>query len=192
VSVVASSQERQPSWTGRLPRRDTDRVEDIAAWVLTAAALFVLLGAVLSGVGLYGGAVDQARAAAHERTPVAAVLVDDPVPDAASGTWTSRSAYYVDAAGSEHDIVVAVAGWPPAGANLRAWVDREGRVVDAPLTDLEAVVLGASAALGIAIVGCFVLGLAWLGLRRWLDHCNAADWSRGWVRVEPEWSGRSR
>jgi hypothetical protein len=145
VSVVASSQERQPSWTGRLPRRDTDRVEDIAAWVLTAAALFVLLGAVLGGVGLYGGAVDQARAAAHERTPVAAVLVDDPVPDATSGTWTSRSAYYVDAAGSEHDIVVAVAGWPPAGANLRAWVDREGRVVDAPLTDLEAVVLGASA-----------------------------------------------
>ena len=44
---MQSSQERQP-WTGRLPRRDTDRVEDVAAWVLTAAALFVVLGAVLA------------------------------------------------------------------------------------------------------------------------------------------------
>ena len=192
MSVVRSSQERQPSWSRRLPRRDTDRVEDVAAWVLTAAALFVVLGAVLGGVGLYGGAVDQARTAAQERTPVATVLVDDPVPDGASGTLTSRSAHYVDAAGSEHDVVVTVAGWPPAGATVRAWVDREGRVVGAPLTDLAAVVLGASAAVGIAIMGCLVLGSAWLGLRRWLDRRNAADWGREWRRVEPEWSGRSR
>jgi len=32
VSVVQPSQERQPSRTGRLPRRVTDRVEDAAAW----------------------------------------------------------------------------------------------------------------------------------------------------------------
>ena len=188
---MRSSQERQP-WTGRLPRRDTDRVEDAAAWVLTAAALFVLMGAVLGGVGLYGGAVDQARTAARERTPIAVVLVDDPVPDGTSGTLTSRSAHHVDAAGSEHDVVVTVAGWPPAGATVQAWVDREGRVVDAPLTDLAAVVLGASAAVGIAIMGFLVLGSAWLGLRRWLDRRNAADWGREWVRVEPEWSGRRR
>jgi len=162
------------------------------AWVLTAAALFVLLGAVLGGVGVYGGAVDRARFAAHERTPVAAVLVDAPVPLAAPGSLTTRSAHYVDAAGAEHDIDVTVVGSPPAGETVRAWVNREGRGVEAPLTLFDAFVVGASAGVGIAILGCLVLGSAWLGLRRWLDHRNAADWARQWYRVEPEWSGRNR
>jgi hypothetical protein len=192
VSVVRSSQERQPPQTGRLPRRATDRVEDAAAWALTAAALFVLLGAVLGGVGLYGGAVDRAHQAAQERTPVAAVLVDAPALHEAPGSLTLRSAHYVDAAGIEHDIVVEAAEWSPAGATVRAWVDREDRVVDAPLTSLDAVMLSVSAAVGIAIVGGLVLGLAWLGLRRWLDCRNAADWGREWARVEPEWRGRNR
>lgn len=77
-------------------------------------------------------------------------------------------------------------------ATVRAWVDREGRVVDAPPTLWVAVVLGALAGVGIAIVGGLVLGTVWLALRRWLDHRNAADWSRGWARVEPEWSLRNR
>ena len=88
VSAVQPSQERQPSRTARLPRRVTDRVEDAVAWVLTAAALFVLLGAVLGGVGVYGDAVDRAHTAAHERTPVAAVLMDAPVPNVAPGSLT--------------------------------------------------------------------------------------------------------
>jgi hypothetical protein len=190
--VVQPSQERQPSQMGRLPRRATDRVEDAAAWVLTATALFVLLGAVLGGVGVYSGAVDRARTAAHERTPVAAVLLDDPVSNGAPGSLTLRSAHYVDAAGAEHDIDVTVAGSPPTGATVRAWVNREGLVVDAPLTSFDAVVVGASAGVGIAILGCLILGSAWLGLRRWLDHRNAAEWGREWYRVEPEWSGRTR
>ena len=190
--MVQPSQERQPSRTRRLPRRVTDRVEDAAAWVLTAAALFLLLGAVLGGVGVYGDAVDRARTTAHDRTPVAAVLVDAPVPNVAPGSLTLRSAHYVDAAGAEHDIDVTVAGSPPAGATVRAWLNRDGRVVDAPLTLLDAVVVGASAGVGIAIIGCLVLGSAWLGLRRWLDRRNAADWGREWDRIEPEWSGRNR
>jgi hypothetical protein len=38
---MQSSQDRRPSRTRRLPRRPTDRVEDAAAWVLAAVALFV-------------------------------------------------------------------------------------------------------------------------------------------------------
>lgn len=190
--MVQPSQERDPSRTGRLPRRVTDRVEDAAAWVLTAAALFVLLGAVLGGMDIYGGTVERARTAAHEQTPVTAVLVDAPVPSMAPGSVTSRSAHYVDAAGAEHDIDVTVTGSPPAGATVRAWVNREGRVVEAPLTLFDAVVVGVSAGIGIAIVGWLVLGSAWLGLRRWLDHRNAADWGREWDRIEPGWSGRNR
>src|SRR5690242_17547767 len=145
VSVVQPSNERKPSRTGQLPRRVTDRIEDAAAWVLTAAALFVLLGAVLGGVGVYGGAVDRARTAAHDRTPVSAVLVDAPVPMGAPGSLALRSAHYVDAVGAEHDIEMTVIGSLPAGTTVRTWVDREGRAVDAPLTRFDAVVVGASA-----------------------------------------------
>lgn len=192
VSVVQPSQEHDPSRTGRLPRRSTDRVEDATAWVLTAAALFVMLGAVFVGVGAYADTVDRARAAAQDRTPVAAVLVDAPVPFTPVGSLTTRSARYVDAVGGEHDISVPVVGWPAAGVTVQAWVDREGRVVDAPTTLLDAVVVGTSAGVGIAVVGLLVLGAAWLGLRRWLDHRNTAGWAREWYRIEPEWSGRNR
>jgi hypothetical protein len=189
---VPPSRERPPSRTHRFPRRVTDRVEDAAAWVLTAAALFVLLGAVLSGLDVYGGTVDRGRTAAHQRRPVAAVLMDAPVPNDAPGSLTVRSAHYVDAAGGEHDIVTTVAGQAPVGATVLAWVDREGRVVNAPPTLWDAVVLGALAGVGIAIVGGLVLGAVWLVLRRWLDHRNAADWGHGWARVEPEWSSGNR
>ena len=54
-----------------------------------------------------------------------------------SGLVDMRSAHYVDAAGAEHDIDVTVVGSPPAGETVRAWVDREGRVVEAPLTALS-------------------------------------------------------
>ena len=190
--MVQPSQERDPSRTGRLPRRSTDRVEDATAWVLTAAALFVVLAAVLVGVGVHADTTDRARSAAQDRTPVAAVLVDAPVPFAPPGSLTTRWARYVDATGGEHDISVPVIGWPAAGVTVQAWVDREGRVVDAPSTLFDAVVVGTSAGVGIAIVGFLVLGAAWLGLRRWLDRRNAAEWGREWYRIEPEWSGWNR
>jgi hypothetical protein len=87
---------------------------------------------------------------------------------------------------------MTVAGSPPAGETVRVWVDRDGRVVDPPLTLVDAAAVGALAGVGIAIIGGFVLGSAWLGLRRWLDRRNAAEWGRGWYRIEPEWSGRNR
>lgn len=188
--MVQSSQERQPSGAAGLPRRVTDRVEDAAAWALTAVALFVVLGAVLGGVGVYSGAVEQAGVAARERTPVDAVLADAPVMYGTAGAPALRSARYVDSAGAEHEIVVTVAGRLPAGVTVRAWLDRAGRVVDPPLTRVEAVVLGASAAVGIVIVGGLVLAATWVGLRRWLDGRNAAAWDREWALAEPEWSGR--
>jgi hypothetical protein len=188
VGVVQPSQERQPSRTGRLPRRVTDRVEDAAAWALTAAALLVLLWAVLGGVGVYTGAAEQARADAQERVPVDAVLVGDPV-YGAPGSLALRSAHYVDPAG-DHEIAVTVVGRPPAGSTVRAWADQAGRLVAPPLSGAGAVVLGASAAVGIILLGGLVLGATWRGLRWWLDLRNAAEWDREWARVEPEWSRR--
>ena len=108
------SQERQPSRTDRLPRRRTDRLEDAAAWMLTAAALFVLLAGVLGGVAVRRDAVDSGKVAQQERTPVGAVLVGDgTVPDG-PGLESLRPARYLDAGGQERDVLVTVVGQPPA------------------------------------------------------------------------------
>ena len=71
------SQGRRPSRTDPLPRRRTDRLEDAAAWMLTSAALFVLLAGVLGGMAVRRDAVGSGRVAQQERTPVGAVLVSD-------------------------------------------------------------------------------------------------------------------
>jgi hypothetical protein len=192
VGAVQSSQERQPSRTGRLPRRFTDRVGDAAAWALTAVGLFVLLWGVLSGLHTYREVVDRGRVAAQEQVVVDAVLLTDGVlPSGAPGSVTWRPARYVDAAGHPHDVVVAVVGRPPSGGSVRAWVDRTGHVVPAPPTRTDALVLGGAAATGIVVAGWLGLVGLWLAVRRWLGARNAADWAREWARVEPEWSGRA-
>src|SRR5438876_650979 len=38
---------------GRLPHRSTDRVEDVVAWLLTAAGLVVVIASVVVGVSMF-------------------------------------------------------------------------------------------------------------------------------------------
>ena len=70
------------------------------------------------------------------------------------------------------------------------WVDRDGRVMPAPFTQTDAVVIGATAGIGITALGAAVLTSMWFGLRRLLDVRNSVAWDREWVQVEPVWSGR--
>jgi hypothetical protein len=157
--------------------------------------LFVAILGVLAAIEVHQVALDAGRAAERERTQVEAVLVDDASAqyresgEAESG---SRTARYTDAAGWQHHIVLTVPGSPPAGTVVPVWVDRAGTVAAAPLSRVDAVVLGAVAAVAIPVVGGLVLLSAWMSVRRWLDRCNDAGWAREWARVEPEWSGRSR
>jgi hypothetical protein len=193
VRAVKSSQERQPSQAGRIPRRGTDRIEDAAAWLLTAVALFVVLFGALAGVRVHGDMAERRLAAERERVQVDAVLLTDAPPDAAApGPPASRPARYVDGRGREHDVVLPVAGHRPAGSSVRAWVDRDGRVVPPPPSAVDAVVLGIVAAAAVVAIGGVVLEGVWLGVRRWLLLRNAAAWAHEWARVEPMWSGRDR
>ena len=184
------SQERQPSRTDRLPRRRTDRLEDAAAWVLTAAALFVLLAGVLGGVAVRRDASDSGKVAQQERTPVGAVLVSDGTVPYGPGLESLRPARYLDAGGKERAVLVTVVGQPPAGTVVRVWVHRDGRVVSSPPDGLDALVLGAIAAAGMVIIGWAVLVALWMTVRRRLAVRNAAEWTREWAEVEPRWSRR--
>ena len=187
------SRDRRPPPLGRLPLRRTDRVEDAAAWLLAAIALFVLLLAIWGAAAVYADALDQSRLQHGQRTQVDAVPLNDPPTgyrEADSGEVAWRSVRFVDTSGSEHVAHVPVAAVQPAGDTVRLWVDHNDRVVPAPLTQTDAVVIGAMAGLGITALGAAVLASLWCGLRRLLDIRNSLAWDREWAEVEPAWSGR--
>ena len=155
VSGVWWSQQRGPAGAKRLRRRCTDRLEDAAAWVLTALGMFVLLLSVLVGVRTGAEAAEQGRVSEHERVRVEAeVLFEAAVPDQdpdADLDWVSVR--YTDGAGRVHEAEVPATGPPSAGTTVPMWVDRAGRPAAAPPGALEAVVLGAVVGLGIAAAG---------------------------------------
>jgi len=69
-------------------------------------------------------------------------------------------------------------------------VDRNDRVVPAPLTQTDAVVISATAGIGITALGTAILASLWCGLRRLLDAHNHVAWEHEWAEFEPVWSGR--
>jgi hypothetical protein len=170
-----------------LPRRATDRVEDLAAWVVAVLALVLLLASGLVGVGV-------ARSTAHEaasREHVDAVLLTDAPPALRDpDARVARAARYRDPAGAEHVVVVPVAGRPPAGRVVHLWVDGGGRVTTPPPGRADATLRGVVVAAGVALAGGLLLLGLWTGVRRRLDARNAQWWAREWARVEPAWSGR--
>jgi hypothetical protein len=168
-------------------------VEDAAAWLLASIALFILLLATWGGAVVHADALDQSRFQHGQRTQVDAVLLDEPPPvyrgvDSEEVAW--RSVRFADTSGGEHVADVLVAGRQPVGETVRLWVDRNDRVVPAPLTQADALVIGATAGVGMAALGATVLAALWCGLRRLLDARNSLAWDEEWAEVEPVWSGR--
>jgi hypothetical protein len=187
------SRDGRPPPSGRLPRRRTDRAEDAAAWLVATIALFVLLLAIWGGAVVRADALDQSRLEYAQRTQVDALLLDDPPQgnrEADSDGLGWRSVRFTGTSGSEHVANLPVAGRRPAGDTVRLWVDRNDRVVPAPLTRTDAAVLGVTAGIGITGLGAAVLASLWCGLRRLLDVRNSMAWDEDWAEVEPVWSGR--
>jgi hypothetical protein len=87
---------------------------------------------------------------------------------------------------------VTASGWLPPGSVVPVWVDRDGNVVAAPPSGMDALVLGAALGLGVVIAGAVILFGVWVAVRLELDRRNAAGWAEEWARVEPQWSGRGR
>jgi hypothetical protein len=168
-------------------------VEDAAAWLLASIALFVLLLAIWGGALVRADALDRSRLEYAQRTQVEVLLLDDPPPacrEADSDGLGWRSVRFAGTTGGEHVADLPVAGRQPAGDTVRLWVDRNERIVPAPLTRTDAVVISAAAGIGIAALGAAVLTSAWFGLRRLLDVRNRMAWDEEWADVEPVWSGR--
>jgi hypothetical protein len=179
-----------------LPRRGTDRVERVAARLLSAMGLLALLAAVLTGARHHSAALEQGTGDAASRHVVEAVLLEA-VPPGLAGVETGTRplvtvpARYVDRRGVEHVAPVTVRQELPAGARVPVSVDAEGRVASPPMSASRALATALAVGVAVAAALAVLLLLAWFALRGVLGRLNAAAWAREWARVEPHWTRRA-
>jgi hypothetical protein len=182
---------RRPGRRVALPVRRTDRVEDLAAWLLTALGLLAVLGAVAVGRAAHDAAL------APDAVAVRAVLLVD-VPSTAQVQRAPRAAPRVPVTwttdgGTPQTGLLTVRGVHPAGTTVAAWADPQGRLTTAPPSrGPEAAAFGLAAALAAGAAVWGVLLLLWSAVRRSTSARNEAAWAREWARVEPLWSRRVR
>jgi hypothetical protein len=173
----------------RLPRRATDRVEDVVAWILTAAALVLLVVAGLTGLAVYGRHVESARTMTHAR----AVLLEEAkvaVGEAGARLPDQVEARWIDRGGVEHRGEILVRESAAVGAEVDVWLRPNGTVTTTRLGREYAVLAGIVSAAGLLFSWGAVLGAAWYGVRCLTAARNARRWEREWARVGPDWSGR--
>lgn len=174
----------------RLPRRPTDRVEDLVAWLLSAAALLVVVSACLTGVTVHGREAARTDDGRGSVSPVRAVLLEDvtvPTGDYGAHGLATVPARWTDHRGLEHTDAVVVTRSARAGTEVAVWIDATGRITPPPLRPVNPVVGGIAAAVGVMCAGATLLGGIWLGVCFVTARMNSRRWERDWARVEPLW-----
>lgn len=178
-----------------MPRRATDRVEDVVAWLLISLALLIGVVAVVVGTSAADAGNERARSEARERIPARVILLERadvlPAPDGMSlPAPVTVPARWVLPDGSERVAPVTTGLRNEAGAELTKWVDRSSRPVRAPVSPTTVLLEAVLSGVAVALTGWLVLTATWWGVRRWAGARNAARWARRWRDVEPHWSGR--
>jgi hypothetical protein len=173
------------------PTRWTDRVEDMAAWVLLAAGLLVILFACTSGIGVHDRMVQQGRAEALDRTSTSATLLKSAPLIASpydSGAPVRLLATWEDRWGMERTGLVTAPQGSPRGSVLPIWIDRSGASVPGPTTSGDALALAGITTGLIISGGVAALAVVWAVLRHVLMAYNCAAWEQEWRAVAPLWS----
>ena len=174
----------------RRPRRRSDRVADLTAWAVSAAALLVLLASLVIGMQSARALTERAAAEERDRTPVTAIALDDVGLAPESGSTVLARVRWTEGDGIERTGSVEVTGPLTAGDEVTTWVTGEHRLVRAPLSQLEVLFVAVATGTVVLAVGellVLALGrLAFAGVAR----RHAADWEQEWEEVEPTWSGR--
>jgi hypothetical protein len=144
-------------------RRWTDRVEDIAAWLLTSTGVLVLIAVGVLGHGGYLQGMDRMRAEQASRVHVIAVLLQDPPQVAAhrgSATpWVHVPARWTDRLGQPRTGEVMAPTNARNGQQVPMWIGDRGKSARPPADRLSAVSNGLSVAIGLLIMGA---GGIWL------------------------------
>jgi hypothetical protein len=171
-------------------RRRTDRIEDVAVWILIAAGLLVVLLSCGIGLRVHGDLLERGRMESAARIPtVARLLADSTVINSANSTSSSVmvSATWQDPSGSPHAGLVVVPRGLHAGGTVAIWIDASGAKVPAPTSARDAGLIGLVAG-GMALgVGIGLLVGLWALVRRATLAANCARWEAEWREVAPRW-----
>jgi hypothetical protein len=176
-------------------RRTTDRLEDVAAWVLIAAGLLVVLFSYVGGAQFYNHGLARVQVESAQRTPTEARLLSDAGVNSSVSSQSSTvvaSATWQDRVGAAHDGFVMVPRGLHAGAKVVVWTDVSGANVPAPMTNQDALLMGLIGG-GVALAGGIGLlfGL-WALVRRATLAANCARWEDEWREVAPNWTHGTR
>ena len=178
---------------GAFPRRPADRLRDWATVVALFAGFAVLLGAVVAGFVVHARESERSATERAGRTEVAAVLLAEAqYGDASSALPVHVDATWTTPAGRVGTGQVTAAWGTPAGTRLTAWLDADGRPVDAPVSASEAVLAGVLATFSVLALGGLAVALVVLVACRVAARSEDRYWEREWARIEPRWrSGHS-
>ena len=176
-------------------RRMTDRVEDMAAWVLMAAGLLVVLFSYDVGAQSYNQGLERVQVQSAERAPAEATLLSDAQLNSSVSSRSSMvmaPATWQDRVGAAHDGFVMVPRGLRAGGKVPIWTDVSGANVPAPMTNQDALLIGLIGG-GVALAGGIGLlfGL-WVVVRRITMAANCARWEDEWREVAPNWAHGTR
>jgi hypothetical protein len=172
----------------RLPRRATDRVEDVVACLLMAVAFVVLVLAWSSGTAVYRANLASASTLNQTR----AVLLEDAA-SFSTGEPPSHlparvEAKWVDRTGTERIGQIRVADSALAGTAVDVWLRPDGVATTTDPGRGNALTAGLITAAGLLFAGGAVLAVVWFGVRSLTAAVNSRRWEREWARVGPEWT----
>jgi hypothetical protein len=171
-----------------MPRRATDRVEDLTAWLLVTAGLLMVVLAGATASAVYRDSLRRAGTESAQRHQVDAEVIARPVGVSAryqvgTARWSSDGIPHIGR-------VPLTATRPSADGVVRIWVDAAGAPSRPPTTSAQAMQAAVVTAVAICLVGLALLAGAWAAMRALVDRWNAARWEREWARVGPRWSRR--
>jgi hypothetical protein len=184
------SEQKRCRATDRMPRRWTDLVEDVVAWVLVVVSLLTVIVAFVVGIGTFGDAAEKERAEAGMRTMVTATVLESVPMLALEQPPSDVPARWIGPDGQPRTDLVTVVAGTNAGDEVSIWVDRSGARVPAPPAQLNAVGAGLLSGLGVLFAGGMVLGAVWLLVRRATAAANARMWEREWATIGPRWTAQ--
>ncbi|WKX69008.1 hypothetical protein [Streptomyces sp. XD-27] len=149
--------------------------------------------AFAAGSAAYTSELHTARSQAAERHQVTARLTGD-----AGGAVVSRAGEDMQKAPvrwteKNGAVRTGVAEVPPGaekGETVRVWVDRAGKVTDAPLPASSATATGWTAGAMTAAAGVTAVWGTRAAVRWAFDRRRYAQWEKEWDVLEPVWSRR--
>lgn len=179
VTSFALRLRRQLCALGRNPLvRTSDRIESLAFLAVLVAALFAIPVAGQAGDLTYDTSMRTVNEQALNRHAVNATVIEGSTGMPAD---FESSAYvrvqWREGAQVRTEQVVSPATIE-AGSPLTIWLDKEGRVVAAPLTEVDARVNAVGVSWTVWVTAVVFSSLAALAIRRGLDRSRARHWER--------------